>query len=49
MMRRLKELDWQDARLRAAGLDPLDAWRGSRDPGPGTIGRSTSLPPTSWS
>lgn len=32
MMRRLEQLDREDARLRAAGLDPLDLWHRSRDP-----------------
>lgn len=32
MMRQLRELDAQDARLKAAGLDPLDEWLRGRDP-----------------
>ena len=40
MMRQLRKLDEQDARLRAAGLDPLDEWRRSRDPRLDPIGAS---------
>jgi hypothetical protein len=36
MMRRLKELDRHDAKLRDAGRDPLDEWHRSRDPRPTT-------------
>lgn len=32
MRKRLEELDRSDAKLRAAGLDPLDVWHRSRDP-----------------
>jgi len=36
MMRQLKQLDRHDAKLRAAGRDPLEEWHRTRDPRPAT-------------